>query len=586
MDSNQSLSIKAIFRILFSVVFGLTLLILATSYASQQAEKTLEAATESRYRSFLLATELRQSSDALTRLARTFVITGDPKWAQQYQEVIDIRAGNQPRPQHYERIHWDFLAAGQASPRPLGEAAGLLDLMRQAGFSEQELEQLAEAQRRSNDLVELETEAMVLAERAHAATGEDRTQAETDLQRARLLLHGEDYHRFKANIMEPIDEFYALLDDRTAGAVTDASRMRDLWSNVALALAAALVIAVAALLWWGYRSILGQLGAEPAKVRRLVEGIAQGDLSTTIETKGIKPQSLLSSLAGMQDALRKVVRTVREGSEGVAAGTAQIAAGNTDLSQRTEEQASNLQQTAASMEQIASTVQNSAETATHAEKLANGASEAANQGGEVVSRVVATMADIQSSSKRIASIIAVMDEIAFQTNILALNASVEAARAGEQGRGFAVVAQEVRSLAQRSSASAQEIRQLIQDSVAKIDAGSELASQAGGTMREIVEQVSNVTRMIGEISAATAEQTIGIAQVSDATTQLDAVTQQNASLVEEAAAAADSLARQARHLVEAVRTFKLEDTAQVTALPAPQPDALLHLTDGTHLTAA
>ncbi|MGR2739862.1 methyl-accepting chemotaxis protein [Billgrantia sp. Q4P2] len=589
MDSSQSLSVKAIFRILFSVVFGLTLLILAASYASQQAEKTLETATESRYQSFLLATELRQSSDALTRLARTFVITGDPKWTQQYQEVIDIRAGSQPRPQHYERIHWDFLAADQPSPHPMGEPAGLLDLMRQAGFSEQELEQLAEAQRRSNDLVELETEAMALAERAHRATGGASARAvEANLQRARRMMYGEDYHRYKANIMEPIDEFYALLDARTAGAVADASRMRDLWSNIALALAAALVIAVATLLWWGYRGILGQLGAEPAKVRKLVERISQGDLSTTIELKGIKPQSLLSSLARMQDALRKVVKTVREGSEGVAAGTAQIAAGNTDLSQRTEEQASNLQQTAASMEQITSTVQNSAETATHAEKLANGASEAANQGGEVVSQVVATMADIQSSSKRIANIIAVMDEIAFQTNILALNASVEAARAGEQGRGFAVVAQEVRSLAQRSSASAQEIRQLIQDSVAKIDAGSELASQAGGTMREIVEQVRNVTRMIGEISAATAEQTIGIAQVSDATTQLDAVTQQNASLVEEAAAAADSLDRQARHLVEAVRVFKLEGTDQAIALPAPQPqpDALLRLTDGTHLTAA
>ncbi len=584
----QSLSIRSFFLILFYSVFGLTLLILAASYALQQADKAVDAANESRYRSFLLATELRQSSDDLTRLARTYVITGDAKWARQYQEVIDIRAGNQPRPLQYERVHWDFLAADQPSPRPMGDAAALLDLMHQAGFSEQELEQLAEAQRRSNDLVELETEAMALAERAHRIVDQDPDQAAADLQQARLMMHGEDYHRYKANIMVPIDDFYAQLDARTADTVAKASRARGLWSSVLLTLAIVMVLVVAALLRWTYRGILGLLGAEPAKVRKLVESIAQGDLATTIELHGSKAQSLLSSLKEMQDALRKVVQTVRDGSEGVATGTAQIAAGNIDLSQRTEEQASNLQRTAASMEQITSTVQNSAETATRAEKLANGASEAANQGGEVVSRVVATMADIQSSSQRIASIIAVMDEIAFQTNILALNASVEAARAGEQGRGFAVVAQEVRSLAQRSSASAQEIRHLIQDSVAKIDFGSELASQAGGTMREIVEQVSNVTKMIGEISAAAAEQTIGIAQVSDATTQLDAMTQQNAALVEEAAAAADSLDRQAKHLVEAVRVFKLGSTERVAALPAPepQPDVPLRLTDDSLLSTA
>ncbi len=291
---------------------------------------------------------------------------------------------------------------------------------------------------------------------------------------------------------------------------------------------------------------------------KLAEQVAVGDLTSqiTVDTAD-ETGKLLSALKAMNENLVKVVSQVRQSSDSISTGSSQIAAGNADLSQRTEEQASNLQQTAASMEQLTSTVRSNADTARHATELAAAASAIAAQGGQVVGQVVDTMEAITASSKKIADIIGVIDGIAFQTNILALNAAVEAARAGEQGRGFAVVASEVRNLAQRSAAAAGEIKSLITDSVVKVQAGSQQVGEAGHTMSEIVVQVKRVSDLIGEISTATQEQTQGIGQVGDAVTQLDQVTQQNAALVEQSAAAAQSLSHQAARLVQAVRVFTL-----------------------------
>ncbi|KWR74954.1 methyl-accepting chemotaxis protein [Cupriavidus sp. IDO] len=286
--------------------------------------------------------------------------------------------------------------------------------------------------------------------------------------------------------------------------------------------------------------------------------VASGDLTSRIEVDSRdETGQLLEALRDMNANILRIVREVRTGTESIASGTSQIAAGNTDLSQRTEEQASSLQETAASMEELTSIVRQNADNARQASSLAVNASEIAAKGGTVADQVADTMEEINGASKKVVDIIAVIEGIAFQTNILALNAAVEAARAGEQGRGFAVVAGEVRSLAQRSATAAKEIKALIGDSVDRVEKGSMLVMQSGQTMEEIVAAVKRVTDIMGEISAASSEQSAGIEQVNQAVTQMDSVTQQNAALVEQAAAAAGSLEEQAQRLKEAVSSFRL-----------------------------
>ena len=298
------------------------------------------------------------------------------------------------------------------------------------------------------------------------------------------------------------------------------------------------------------------------------ETVASGDLRLHLDTtRKDEAGQLLTALQRMNDALVGLVGTVRGNADSVATASGQIAQGNADLSQRTEEQASNLQQTAASMEQLSATVNHNTDTARQAAQLAENAARIATGGGEVMGRMVQTMDEITTSSRRIGDIIGTIDGIAFQTNILALNAAVEAARAGEQGRGFAVVAGEVRSLAQRSAEAAREIKSLIGASVDRVEAGNALVGEAGRTMEDVVGQVRRVSDLISEISAASGEQSKGIGQIGDAVSQLDQVTQQNAALVEESAAAAESLSAQAGQLAAAVSAFKL-DFAGVPSRPA------------------
>ena len=327
--------------------------------------------------------------------------------------------------------------------------------------------------------------------------------------------------------------------------------------------------------WMLARSIVRQLGGEPAEATELARSVAAGDLAVRIELRTGDTTSLMAQLKEMQASLVTVVSNVRQNSESVATASAQIAQGNNDLSQRTEEQASALEETAASMEELSSTVKQNADNARQASQLALGASTVAIKGGEVVGQVVDTMKGINDSSKKIADIISVIDGIAFQTNILALNAAVEAARAGEQGRGFAVVATEVRNLAGRSAEAAKEIKSLIVASVERVEQGTALVDQAGVTMTEVVSSIKRVTDIVGEISAASAEQSAGVSQVGEAISQMDQVTQQNAALVEESAAAAESLKVQAQHLVQAVAVFKLTQGTKATVPAAFETTASL-----------
>jgi methyl-accepting chemotaxis protein len=350
-----------------------------------------------------------------------------------------------------------------------------------------------------------------------------------------------------------------------AEAVADGTAARADARNLMLAIAAAVVLASLA----GAAYISATITRPIDAAVHVAQTVSAGDLRSLIEVETTdETGKLLLALKQMNDSLTGIVGEVRIGTDAIATASGQIAAGNLDLSSRTEEQASSLEETAASMEELTSTVKQNAENARQANALALSASEVASKGGAVVAQVVDTMSTINDSSRRIADIITVIEGIAFQTNILALNAAVEAARAGEEGRGFAVVAGEVRSLAHRSASAAKDIKALISDSAEKVESGSRLVDEAGQTMGEIVASVRRVTDIMNEILAATLEQSAGIEQINQAVVQMDDVTQQNAALVEEAAAASDAMQKQAGRLAEVVSVFRLRGEAQAQTAPA------------------
>jgi methyl-accepting chemotaxis protein len=361
---------------------------------------------------------------------------------------------------------------------------------------------------------------------------------------------------YAKHVAELVEMQRKSLDDMAARVDAAAKTSRQLMGALA-ALIVALGIAGA---WALTRSITRPLESAVEFANK----VAGGDLTADIDVRSAdEVGQLIQALKAMSGSLRKIVSEVRAGTDAISSASSEIATGNADLSQRTEQQASSLEETASSMEELTGTVKRNAENAKQANTLAASASDVAVKGGAVVAQVVETMSSIDESSKKIADIIGVIDGIAFQTNILALNAAVEAARAGEQGRGFAVVASEVRTLAQRSAAAAKEIKTLISESVATVGSGTQLVGEAGRTMDEIVGAVKRVTDIMAEISDASGEQSAGIEQVNQAVMQMDRMTQQNAALVEEAAAAAESMKQQAHQLGEMMAVFRTDDAGAV-----------------------
>ncbi len=383
------------------------------------------------------------------------------------------------------------------------------------------------------------------------------------------------WRQLRTALLKLRDELDQLAQQTQAGVSARADRAR--WMSIGLA---TLAMAVAVMLGLMLRRTLRrEIGGDPAVARTALRQIAGGDLTGRIPPAQ-DPQSLMGALDGMQASMRTLVAQVQQSSAGIEVATREISMGNSDLSARTEQAASSLEETAASMEQLNSTMRQSADAARQASQMAVANAEVAARGGQVVGQVVATMDEINHSSRKISDIIGTIDGIAFQTNILALNAAVEAARAGEQGRGFAVVAAEVRNLAQRSAEAAKEIKGLIGASVDKVEAGTRLVAEAGSTIGEVVANAQRVADIIGEITAASGEQSSGIGQVNTAVNHIDQMTQQNAALVEQSAAAAESLRDQASRLNDVVRTFRIDANvpglAAVSTLMAPQAAPLRH----------
>ena len=512
----MSTRLRMAHKLWMAVVLIVVLLMAVVGFSGYRSAKVqAEAEAMAKEMDARVQAALRWTGLTETNAARTqaLIVSNDPAVETEFKDVI------------------------AATSAQISEVQKSLESMALSDADKAQMARIAEARKKMIDL-----------------RGEARKLKADGQQDQAVTLVKQSYNPAVAAYLQTLHDFVRQQQEYAASRQAEMATSRMLTVKMAAVAVGLLLLGIIV----GAYYLIGSIQQPLEQASGLAERIAGGDLSMQESvTRGDEFGDLLRALYTMSDALGRMVQQVRQSTDSIAIASAEIATGNHDLSMRTEETSSNLQETAAAMEQFTSTIQQSAGSAQQASSLAAGATGVARKGGEVVTQVVATMEDINHSSKKIADIIGVIDGIAFQTNILALNAAVEAARAGEQGRGFAVVASEVRSLAGRSAEAAKEIKQLISASVEKVETGSRLVTDAGTTMTDIVQSVQRVTDMIGEITAASSEQSAGVSQVNQAIGNLDQMTQQNAALVEESAAAAQSLREQADQLAQVVSRFKV-----------------------------
>ncbi len=502
----MNVSVKKLFIISYSIIIIGIIVLGILSIMMSQNTKVLNDKYGQRFESYLLADQLRQSSDDLTRLGRTYVVTGDDKYEKMYWDVLAIRNGEKPRPEYYDRIYWDLVLTYGYKPRSDGQAEPLQKLMEKRGFTEEEFDKLKQAQNNSDGLVTTETIAMNAVKGLYDdGKGNYVKKGEPDPEMAIKIMHDEQYHKYKASIMGPIDDFLKMLDNRTKTTVEQYIRKSDSLL-LAIQLTALLLIIISACIgiFVGYR-------------------------------------------------FRKVVDEVRKSSENVASGSRQLNLSAQYVSQGTTEQAASAEEASASTEQMLANITQNADNAFETEKIALKSAENAQKSGKAVSKTVIAM-------KNIAEKISIIQEIARQTDLLALNAAIEAARAGEYGRGFAVVASEVRKLAERSQGAASEISKLSSSSVS-------IAENAGEMLTNLVPDIQKTAELVQEISAACNEQNTGTGQINQAIQQLDQVIQQNTSASEEMAATSEKLSSQAKRLQETIEFFWVGYIAQPKEYP-------------------
>ncbi|WP_165666228.1 methyl-accepting chemotaxis protein [Metapseudomonas otitidis] len=571
-------------KTLIGVIGVSALLLLYSYYSMTQAMNAFISVAENRYQSYLLADELRQSSDDLTRLARTYVVTADPEYERQYMQVLDIRNGKAPRPRNYERIYWDFVAAGDTKPREDTSAVALTDLMKAAGFTPEEFAKLQEAQANSNDLVQTEVKAMSAVKGLFAdSAGNYVVKGEPDLALARDLLHSKDYHRFKARIMKPVDDFFVLLDARTQAAVNDSFHAMTAAKQLFIGVLAGLLAAIAALIFVNSLRLKALLGASPTELDQVVTALSQGNLAIRFPAYG--SGSVMENLHTMNTTLKAMIEKSLRTSRSLLGSIEQISNSVSSASQRSRQQSEMSEMMATAVHEMAATVQEIAGSANQAAKASQRALTEVQSAGNAVnesSRRIESMAsDISHASdavgqlaSQVASIdqvLAVIRSISEQTNLLALNAAIEAARAGEMGRGFAVVADEVRTLAGRTQGSTDEIQQMIaglkkgaEDAVASMqtgqsatDNGVQEALKTRQSLKVIAEQIEAISDMNRQAATATEEQSITTDDISHNITNVADLAKAARSDLQNCVESCQSLRQLSEELAQEMSAFRL-----------------------------
>ena len=578
------MTIKNLFLALLAALTLLLCLVLLSVISLKSASDEVARSADLRYRSYLLADELRQSSDDLTRLVRTYAVTGDAKYEKQYFDILDIRNGKKPRPEHYERIYWDFVAAGIDKPQPDGATASLQALMKEAGFSEQEFAKLKEAQNNSDALVKNETIAMNAVKGLFDdGTGQFTKKGDPDLELARKLTHDENYHKYKAQVMKPVDEFLELLDKRTSAAVEQAkqaeTRMQYWVTGLVLFSIAFLVVALLTV----YRRIIAALGGEPAVASEVVKQVAAGDLSVEIPVANTDSTSLLAAMKVMQSNLQKLIGEIQTDADMVASAAKKMTIAAEDVACSSNQQSASSLVIAAAMEQLTVSINLISDSANRAQTISGDSELLMNETSGVVSEAVNRIAKIATvveqasqtvrtvgqESENVSKIVLVIKEVADQTNLLALNAAIEAARAGEQGRGFAVVADEVRKLAERTTQSTQEITTMIssmqssardavtciEDAVANVNEGVILTKRVGESVSQLGASSHEVKGVIIDVSSALREQNAASNEIARNVEQIAQTGERNSGAVGAVAKAATELQQLANSLTDSALHF-------------------------------